>query len=311
MDARGHDRARLPHAALDGPTEGHTLDDMADDPNPPGAAHQMLLRILRPVAKLMLAKGLRLADAVALMKRALVEAARETHTDQTALTDSRLSVLTGVHRKDLRALRKAVDPARPVKPVRNLPATVLGRWMAEGEFLDAAGRPRPLPLRDPAGGPSFERLATAVSTDVRPRAMLDELVRLGAASESVDGVVTLDVEALTPSGDEAELLGFVGANLGDHAEAVAHNLMTEPPAKFLERAVFYNKLHPDSVEALHQVARAQSADLLRALNSDALAAQTADAGREGADRRFRFGVYFVAVPEAEVTTTTEPKATDP
>lgn len=255
-------------------------------------ARAVLARVMRPLARIMLAFGLRLSDGVALMKSALVEAARAYEIEGRPLTDSRVALLTGVHRKDLRALRAADLDARPDRPRRNLTATLIGRWMADPLYRGADGTPRALPRKAVAGG-SFEDLAAAVSTDLHPRTLLDELARLGAVEEREDGLLELRADALTPSREERAALEFFGANLGDHAEAAAHNLAGpgEMP-RFLERAVFYNRLSEESVAALESLARRKAIEFLHEINEAALTAQQTDAGKASADRRFRAGIYL-------------------
>lgn len=267
------------------------------------ALARALRRVLRPLARLMIREGLTLPTAVALLKETLVEMAeREGALPGRRLTDSRVSLITGVHRRDVAALRRDRRPA-PDYGARPLQATVIGRWLGDPAFRGADGRPASLFRRAADGAPSFEALTQGISQDLRPRTVLDELARMGAVTPDPDDPrrVRLEVEALAPSGDEAAALDFFGANLGDHAEAATRNLAAgrdEP--RFLERAVFYNQLGEETVAAIEAEARATATRLLYALNERALAAQGADRASGKALHRIRFGVYFFS-EEAETT----------
>lgn len=266
-----------------------------DESEDRAALKRALSRLLRPVARLMIRRALPLGEVVALLKEALVETAEsEAALPGKRVTDSRISLLTGVHRKDVSALRK-----RGVAPLssrtRSIPATVIGRWLGDPALHDAEGRPVPLYRKAADGAPSFEALVEGVSRDLRPRTVLDELVRVGALEDDPsDGRrLRLAVDALAPSGEELAALDFFGANLGDHAEAATRNLAAERGApRFLERAVYYNRLPEEAVLRLEATARRDAMALLSRLNAEAFEAQKRARDDDAARERFRFGVYF-------------------
>ncbi|MEO1193848.1 MAG: DUF6502 family protein [Pseudomonadota bacterium] len=279
----------------------------------PTAAEELnpaaLKALLRPLVKLLISKGLPAPALYDLVKEIYVEVAAEAfRLDGAPPTDSRVSMLTGIHRKSVRSLRQAEAPddgglARRVSVL----STVVGRWLADPELCDAEGQPMSLP-RHAETGPSFDRLVEAVSRDVRPRTVLDELQRRGAVRLDPDERVTLLGEALLPSDAEAERMHFLARNLTDHlAAAVANVLREEGPPPFLERAIFYNNLQTESVDDLEERARVLSAELLNDLNRLAFAKQAEDRDRpdktRSANERFRFGVFFYREDEGEAETT--------
>lgn len=243
-------------------------------------------RIFRPVVRLLIARGVtfpRLAERL----RALfvTVAAEEFSIDGRRLTDSRLSLLTGLQRREVKALRlEEKAPAAGAGPL----ARVLARWGGDEDFLDPSGRPRPLSrMGEPA--PGFDALVARISQDIHPRTVLDELLRLGLVTLEGD-LVAPAAEAFLPARDEAALLGYFGANLGDHAEAAAANVLAAPePGPFFERAVHYNRLDPAALEELDALARSLGARALAELNARALALQAA--APAGASGRFRAGLF--------------------
>ena len=279
-----------------------TFKPAMEQRDPPVAQTGDVLRamrsILRPLARVAVARALPLSGLVQVLKAVLVEAAAtELAARGEKPTQSRLSVLTGVHRRDVRMLMGA-NPrdGHPHEPVSRT-ETVIGRWLGDRRYRDPQGRPLPLPRFGPA--PSFEALAEAVSKDVRPRTILDELKRLGCVRHDEDAdVVHLDVAAFIPTADETAMLAMFEANLADHANAAAGNLRGQGP--FLERAVYYTHVPTEAVDALERQARVASRVLLEALNADALAAQRqADAADGARLERFRFGVFFYREAMAE------------
>ncbi len=281
-----------------------------DPPPPPAPLLSVAKALLRPLVRLLIARGVTLPSLVAALKELFVEvAARDFRLDGREASDSRVSLLTGVHRKDVRAIRERQHPVSMPR-AGGLGATVLGRWLGDPGFATPDGKPAVLPRQAVAGRPGFDSLVAGVSQDVRPRTVLDELLRLGlvAWDETTDEVRLL-AEAFVPAGAPAdETIGFFRDNMRDHLAAATANLLATPDQRrFLERAVYYNRLRPADVDSLEAEARTLALAALRHLNSLALDRQQAARGAPDATERFRFGLYFFreAEPDAEPTKSPE------
>lgn len=210
-----------------------------------------------------------------------------------AQTISRVSLLTGVHRKDVKRLRSEVPGADAIPAAVSLGAQLVARWTGVSEFQDSRGRPLSLP-RQAELGPSFERLVESVSKDIRPRVVLDEWLRLGVARIEQSGDrehVRLNTEAFIPESGFDEKAFYLGRNLRDHISTAAQNLAGLSPS-LLERSVYYDDLTPESVRELRELSEAKATEALRAVNRRALALQAADVANPGARHRMNFGVYF-------------------
>ena len=177
----------------------------------------------------------------------------------------------------------------------SLGALLVSRWIGEPEYLDAEGKPRVLPRRGP--GPSFETLVESVSTDLPPRSVLDEWLRLGVVTDDEDGMLRLSADSFVPSKGFDEKLHFFGRNLRDHIASGAYNILEEGPP-FLDRSVYYDQLSRASAEELAQLAREEGAELIRRINRRALELQSEDAeeARE-TTHRMTLGAYFYAADE--------------
>ncbi|MGB8274219.1 MAG: DUF6502 family protein, partial [Alphaproteobacteria bacterium] len=214
-------------------------------------------------------------------------------------TDSRISLLTGVHRKDVKRLREEHQPKFAPTPVVSLGAQLVARWTGLPEYLDEKGMPRPLPrLSHDARGPSFESLVQSVSKDIRSRAVLDEWVQLGVARVDDQDRVFLNVESFVPSKGFDEKAYFFGRNLHDHLAVGVHNILGGLPP-FLERSVYCDHLTPRSVAELRAAAEELAMKALKTLNKRAMESQQKDAGNAVARERLNLGVYFFAEPHAD------------
>jgi hypothetical protein len=250
-------------------------------------------RLFQPLARLLIARSVPFPLATSLLRNAYVDVAtREFPVEGKRQSDSRVTLLTGVHRKDVKRLRGQRHAAAAPPRAASLGSQLIGRWTALPEYRDAQGAPLPLPRLAGSGAQhSFESLVRSVNTDIRPRVVLDEWLRQGIAHLDGQDRVCLNVDAFIPPDGSDEMAYFFGRNLHDHLAAAVHNMLGEAPP-FAERSVNYNRLTPAAVAELSELARRRGMEVLQELNARALALQQRDAGQPGAAQRFNFGLYL-------------------
>jgi hypothetical protein len=137
----------------------------------------------------------------------------------------------------------------------------------------------------------------SITRDIRPRAVLDELLRLGAVHESDDGIA-LDATGFAPRQGFTEMSELFAANVHDHAAAAAANLQGE--ASFLEQAVFVDEISTESAARLQKVAVQAWKQAFQTVFAEAQARFDHDARHtppEQRRERARFGVYFYSRPD--------------
>ena len=249
-------------------------------------------RLLRPLVRLLIAKGVGLAALMELLKEAYVDVAlNEFPVEGKKQTDSRVSLLTGVHRKDVKRLRERPTEKMAAPRSIGLGGQIVSRWLGSKETTDKKGQPLPLPRKTDSRGPSFESLVSGVSKDVRPRALLDEWLRLGVAHLDEDDRVVLNRMAFVPEKGFEEKAFYFGRNIHDHLAATAHNLLEEGNPT-LERSVHYTGLTEESAAELAEAAERSGMKALLEMNRLALELAEKDKGRATATRRINFGLYF-------------------
>lgn len=278
----------------------------------PDEVLQQALHLLAPVVRLLLAHGVDHPRLAAALKRVFVDQARgDLEQRAQKATYTAISLLTGLQRRDVRALVDDSAPALPRKATSpTLPMQVVARWASEVQYLDDEGRPRALPMRAAdADEPTFERLADEISKDVHAPALLDELVRLGLALVDERGRARLVSESFVPTGDFSQLLGALARGGHDHLAASVANVI-EREQRFLDYSLFADELRPESADELQALAKklwrnAYKRSVVAAtelIERDKTRGFTPDAP----EMRVRFGVYFYAEPK-----TSEPKAPAP
>jgi hypothetical protein len=202
--------------------------------------------VLRPLARLAVATGLSYARIDEVLRQVLVEAASAAHPALPPQRRvSRISTTLGLNRREVTRLSRAGE-ASPSAPPSHATRLFL-KWQSDARFRDASGALQSLPRQGP--GPSFEKLAHEITRDVHPRSLLGELCRLGLARHDEErDSVELIVEAFVPRGDSARMLGFLGANVGDHFEAAVSNVLGDGREHF-EQAIFADELSGESIRA--------------------------------------------------------------
>ncbi|WP_431285422.1 DUF6502 family protein [Humitalea sp. 24SJ18S-53] len=269
-------------------------------PPPPEALLRPLRRLLRPLVRLLIRAGVTFPVLADLLRGLYVEvAAQDLPPGTAARSDSRLTLLTGVHRKELRRLRENPPPPDGVPPaVVTLTSQVMSRWLGLPAYTDAAGAPLPLPRA--GGAPSFDALVASVTTDLRPRTVLDNWLAQGIVTLDAMDRVHLDVSAFVPrEGREAQLFYFA-RNLHDHIAAAAANVSAPDAAPFLERSLHYDRLPPAAAEHLEAEGRAAAKRLLVDLNRLALSLveeTTGEAPPTTVTRRLNLGIYLYTEDE--------------
>jgi hypothetical protein len=247
-----------------------------------------VLRVMRPLVRLLVRHGVTYPAFATALKRVFLDAAIDELRERAmAQTDSAVSLLSGVHRRDVRTLTRApATRARAAAVPLSLAGEVVARWLSDAAYQDRRRRPRALERAE------FDAMVASVSSDVRGRAMLDELLRLGVVGEG-EGGIALSAGGFAPRQGFAELAELFAANVADHAAAAATNLQGE--TNFLEQAMYVDRLGDASVERLQRAASRAWAKALPSVLAEAQAcsdADAVDAAAAAGGKRVRFGVYF-------------------
>lgn len=253
------------------------------------------VRVLAPLLPLLLREGVTFQRLVVALKQALLEEAPAVLLDSgVRVNDSSVSTLTGIHRKDVREWRSAGRP-RPQAKTFGAIMNTFTRWSTDPSYCDARGRPRVLVRKGGSG--SFEALAESVSNDVRPRTVLQELLRLGVAelvagaSDDAEDRVRLRMDAFVPREGTPEMLQLLSDNVSDHLAAAVQNVLGATPP-MLEQSIYADGLRLQSVESMHALARKTWQAAFPEFVRKAMAQREEDAGQPGADQRIRIGMYF-------------------
>lgn len=137
-------------------------------------------QLLLPLTRLLLRLGISWRELSELMKRAYVESAAADYAEKRRpVNTSRLAIMTGLTRKEVKRVRDLLRRGERFDAVRNSAAdSVLLGWYSDPEFHDSIGRPAMLEADGLEG--SFHALCRRYAGDLPAGAMQKELMRVGA-----------------------------------------------------------------------------------------------------------------------------------
>ncbi len=211
--------------------------------DPKRAALAALRIALRPLFRMLLRSGVTWQEASDVCKAALVEVASSDYGLHGRPTNmSRVAIMTGLGRREVRRLRDLLAEAPPIEPGRLHGATaVLTGWHLDADFSDAAGTPRDLPFEtNPAapGGPSFTDLCRRYGGDLAPVTLRRELARVGALEDLPAGRLRVLKRYYMPLPMDPDAMVRGGSMLEDLGDTVSFNLgkPESEPSRFAGRA---------------------------------------------------------------------------
>jgi len=189
----------------------------------------------------------------------------------------------------LRALEIPVDEDIPGR--YNRATRVISGWIRDPMFLDEEHNPLNLPME---GIVAFSGLVKKYSGDMPARAVLDELLNIGAVALQEDGAITLVTRAYLPSADTRAKLDILGTDVAEMIATISHNLDSMNGDPFFQRKVSYDNVPAEFLEQFRTLSSKESQALLEKLNNW-LATRDRDAspGVQGSGRkRVGLGIYY-------------------
>ncbi len=183
-------------------------------------APHILRKLLRPAVLLALRYGIQLNEMIEILKGIMVEAAeRSISSSGESTSASRVSAMTGVHRKDVARL---ANNSKPIRSPGSLISRVMAQWQNSARFTTKARKPRVLSCEGRAS--EFAKLVESVNGgDLSGYTLLFEMERRGIV-ERKHGIVKLIWRDYAPSDNINEQLEQWGEDTIDLGLAVEENL---------------------------------------------------------------------------------------
>ncbi|MCB0344242.1 MAG: hypothetical protein KDD66_03960 [Bdellovibrionales bacterium] len=224
---------------------------------------EFLHLLLRPIVRFALRRSQSIQDFTNVAKVVFVEIAEEEIKKSTEKVNvSRLSVMTGLYRKDVTTIFRDRKPPKPLEQPSSVLWRVIGQWEQHAEYTTANGKPRILGYKGENN--EFRDLVATVTKETDPGTLLFELKRIGAVEFSARGVKLVDT--MYRMGEE-ERRGFelISRDI-DNLICAAEENMTDTRLSNVQLSTEYDNIYVDEIprirrwlleeaKALHRKAR--------------------------------------------------------
>lgn len=249
---------------------------------------------MRPLVRLCIHHGIDYRQLIEILKETFVTVAEQDFPiPGRKQTDSRISLITGVHRKDVHRLRNSSDSTPRLPAAQRLASNLIAFWLGTPELMTPDKQPLAVPRTQREGYRwSFAQMVAKFNQDMPARALLDEMANNAVISIDHEDMVHLDVEALIPSKNLDQKAYFFSHTIHDHIAAAGENICGANPP-YLDRYLWQGNLLPEDAARLGVIAERAAMRALKTVNEAAQeykAAATA-AGRTGT-MRIHFGTFF-------------------
>lgn len=198
--------------------------------------------LLKPFARLCIRNGFRLQDILESLKGAFVDVAvEELKKTSSAESISKISVMSGVHRRDVGLFLKGLQSAESAP---SLLGKIIGHWSQSKSFMDKFGKPRSLSVE--GANSEFVELVQAISSDLNAYTVLFELERIGAVKREEDRV-TLIRDVLDFQGNLLSGIEILAHDTADLYQAVEENCSLQDPIPNLHIRTEYDSIPVEHV----------------------------------------------------------------
>ncbi len=217
-----------------------------------GAISSALVRLLRPMIKILLRNDIPYGTFADLAKWVYVDVAlREFKIPGRKLSDSRVSIITGLSRKEVKRMKEISEPDDLGASGRyNRAARVISGWLKDPRFVDEQGNPLELPFE--GDEVSFSSLVKHYSGDVPPRAIRDEMIRVGVVKQK-DTTIQLLTRGYIVKQGEVDKLAIMGSDVSELINTIHHNITADPAEAFLQRKVKYDNIPDDVIKRVRKL----------------------------------------------------------
>ena len=213
-----------------------------------------LLLFLKPLARAMLAAGIGYREFAEISKAAFVSVATSDYGLRGRPTNiSRVAVMTGLTRKEVRRIRDKADAGDEATVSKSNPmAEILHRWYTDSGFLDDRGRPAELPFDD-GGEKSFSGLVRKYGGDIPPGAMRTELKRISAIEDTSDGSLRLLKRGVSGGSAGDRLFGGLRHVMYPAGLGLARNAVVSKDETWIHRSASSRYIRKEDVPRLKRI----------------------------------------------------------
>ena len=229
-----------------------------------------LRMLLKPLVRLFINQGVTHSDFSDVAKDVYVEMAIRHFTDDARINQSRIAVLTGLTRKEVKNVLVRAASSEVGGQGFSRPSKVLMGWYSDPEFQGPYGLPLVLPYdSNNEKEKTFKSLVKIYGADMAPKQMYEVLLRSGAISEPEPGVLKVVRRSFEPTGLSPELIERFGNIAHNFFLTAAGNVEKKSQGDaFLERVVTSTRRWTsDELSEFTELSKARGQELLEYIDN--------------------------------------------
>ena len=211
-------------------------------------AFRVLELLLKPIARSCIRHALSIQDFCNLSKVVFVRTAEEEILKTTSKVNvSRLSVMTGLYRKDVTKIYK--ENEEPAQQAPSILGRILTQWEQDQRFCTRNGLPRALTADGEDS--EFRKLVYTVSSHVNAGTIMFELERLGAIKRHGSHVRLVRVYQRTAK-DKIEAYAILARSIETIVAGVEENIEEERALKNLHLRTDYDNIYQSDLPVIRE-----------------------------------------------------------
>jgi hypothetical protein len=184
--------------------------------------------------RLSLKRGVSYGTISDIVKWVFVDVAKkEFQIPGKKISDSRISVITGLTRQEVKVLsaKESLEEFN-VAEKKNRAVNIINGWKENKDFQDIYGEPAEIPFNGKEK--SFEALVKEYGGDITPRPIFDELVRSESIEQLPGGKIRLKQVVFIPKVDEEQKISIMGSSVAALLQTIDHNIENPGKKDFLQ-----------------------------------------------------------------------------
>lgn len=205
---------------------------------------KLLALLLKPVVRFAMRCRFSLQTFEEVLRRVFVQVAEEqiAQTGETP-NDSRISVMTGLARREVSSCRRSSVEEESVK-TQPIFARVVAQWEQDRKYRDSRGKPRALSYEGEKS--DFAKLVQSISAHVKPATVLFELQRNGAVEIGPKGAA-LKRATIDATIDHVRAFSIISKDISALIDAVLHNLSASDGGQDVHIRTEYDNIYVSEV----------------------------------------------------------------
>lgn len=185
-------------------------------------------RLMRPLIRILIRNGVAYGEFAEIAKEVYIDvASSDFKVPHRKMSQARISILTGLTRKEVARIISGKNKKEDATSEVHRVTRVLTGWHTDADYTGPYGLPLELQFESSENQPDFTQLVHRYSGDMAARAMLDELLRIGAVQETERGWYKALTRTYLSKVDAPEGFELLGTGVTNFVSTIDNNILEQ------------------------------------------------------------------------------------